>query len=116
NKDIVSKIVVAIFESLVNKISSILSYFGCDIVLLTGRPTSLEPLSDLFYKYFPVSPNRIIALNNYRVGTWYPFQDGKGYFSNTKSIVAVGAMIGNVASSPGNLNGFSLDMLKLNLI
>lgn len=113
NKDIVSKIVQSTFDTLVGKISTVLSYYGCDIVLLTGRPTSLKPLSDLFFKYYAASPNRLITLNNYRIGTWYPFQDGKGYFNDSKSIVAVGAMIGNYASTRGGIQGFSLDLSEL---
>jgi len=113
DKDIVSKIVESTFDTLVGKVSTILSYYGCDIVLLSGRPTSLKPLADLFLKYYAVSPNRLITLNNYRIGTWYPFQDGKGYFKDAKSIVAVGAMIGNYASTRGNLYGFSLDLSEL---
>lgn len=100
-------------NSLVGKISAILAYYGCDIVLLSGRPTSLQPLTDLFLDHLPVLPNRLITLNNYRVGTWYPFQDGKGYFKDAKSIVAVGAMIGNYASTRGSLGSFSLDLGEL---
>jgi len=114
DKEIISKIVERTFDSLVGKISTVLSYYGCDIVLLSGRPTSLKPLSDLFLKYYAVSPNRLITLNNYRIGTWYPFQNGKGYFKDAKSIVAVGAMIGNYAATRGSLNGFSLDLTELN--
>lgn len=113
DKEIISKIVESTFDTLVGKISTILSYYGCDIVLLTGRPSSLKPLSDIFFKYYAVSPNRLVTLNNYRIGTWYPFHDGKGYFSDAKSIVAVGAMIGNYASSRGSLNDFSLDLREL---
>jgi len=113
DKEIISKIVESTFDTLVGKISTVLSYYGCDIVLLSGRPTSLKPLSDLFLKYYAVSPNRLISLNNYRIGTWYPFQNGKGYFNDSKSIVAVGAMIGNYAYSRGGLNGFSLDLSDL---
>ena len=82
-------------------------------MLLSGRPTSLKPLSDLFLKYYAVSPNRLITLNDYRIGTWYPFQNGKGYFNDSKSIVAVGAMIGNYAATRGSLNGCSLDLAEL---
>jgi len=113
NKETISKIVQSTFDTLVGKISTILSYYGCDIILLTGRPTSLKPLSDLFFKYYAVSPNRLITLNNYRIGTWYPFQDGKGYFNDSKSIVAVGAMIGNYASTRGGIKGFSLDLSEI---
>jgi len=113
NKEIISKIIESTFDTLTGKISTLLSYYGCDIVLLTGRPTSLKPLSDLFLKYYAVSPNRLVTLNNYRIGTWYPFQNGMGYFKDAKSIVTVGAMIGNYSSTRGSLNGFSLDLSEL---
>ena len=114
DKEVMSKIVARTFDTLVGKISTVLSYYGCDIVLLSGRPTSLKSLSDLFLKYYAVPPNRLITLNNYRIGTWYPFQNGNGYFKDAKSIVAVGAMIGNYAATRGSLNGFSLDLTELN--
>ena len=117
NRDDISTIVQNVFDnpngSLLGKISVLLANYGCDIVLLSGRPTSLKPLSDLFLKYSAVSPNRLITLNNYRIGTWYPFQDGKGYFTEAKSIVAIGAMIGDHAATRGHLEGFSLDLSEL---
>lgn len=113
DKEVISKIVERTFDTLIGKISTVLSYYGCDIVLLAGRPTSLKPLSNLFLKYYAVSPNRLITLDKYRIGTWYPFQDGKGYFKDAKSVVAVGAMIGNRAAT-SSLNGFSLNLSELN--
>jgi hypothetical protein len=110
---IVAPVVESVFDSLVGKISAILAHYKCDIVLLSGRPTGLKPVSDLFLKYFAVAPNRIIAFNKYRVGKWYPFQDGNGYFKDSKSVVAVGAMIGHYASSTGSLNGFALNLSEL---
>jgi hypothetical protein len=114
-KDLISKIVEKSFDPLVAKISSVLSFYDCDIVLLSGRPTSLKPLTDLFLKYYAIHPNRLITLDEYRVGTWYPFQNGEGFFNDAKSIVAVGAMIGNFASTRGGLNGFSLNLNALAL-
>jgi hypothetical protein len=113
DRDIISKIVSGTFETLIGKISTILSYYKCDIVLLSGRPTSLKPISDLFLKYYAVSPNRLISLTNNRVGTWYPFHDQRGYFKDSKSIVAIGALIGNYSSNGLNLDGFSLNLDEL---
>jgi hypothetical protein len=113
DRNTVSNIIESTFDALAGKISTVLSYYGCDIVLLSGRPTSLKPLSDLFLKYYAVSPNRLITLNSYRIGTWYPFQNGKGYFKDAKSIVAVGAMIGNYAATRGSIDGFSLNLSEL---
>ncbi|MBK6353097.1 MAG: virulence factor SrfB [Saprospiraceae bacterium] len=94
------------------------SYYDCDIVLLSGRPTSLKPISDLFLKYYAISPNRLKSMNDYRVGKWYPhdrrypFINGNGRFTNPKSIVTTGAMIGHIAQY-GTLNGFGLDLSEL---
>jgi hypothetical protein len=117
-KKIVVAIVEKAFDSLINKISSLFSYYACDIVLLSGRPTSLKPLSDLFLKHYAISPNRLKSMNDYRVGRWYPedkrypFIDGNGKFINPKSIITTGAMIGQIAEN-GGLNGFSLNLKEL---
>lgn len=117
-RKVVASIVEKTFDSLIGKISSLFSYYACDIVLLSGRPTSLKPLSDLFLKYYAISPNRLKAMNDYRVGRWYPedkrhkFIDGNGRFINPKSIITTGAMIGQIAGN-GGLNGFSLNLKEL---
>lgn len=116
-KRVVSDIVEKTFDSLIGKISSLLSYHSCDIVLLSGRPTSLKPLADLFFKYYAISPNRLKSMNDYRVGRWYPedkrypYIDGNGRFLNPKSIITTGAMIGHLAEN--GLNGFSLHLSEL---
>lgn len=116
---IVSAIVERTFDTLIGKISALFSHYACDIVLLSGRPSSLKSLTDLFLKYYAISPNRLKTMNNYRVGRWYPedkryrFLDGNGYFINPKSIVTTGAMIGNYASTRGGLDGFSLNLREL---
>ena len=122
-KKIVAAIIEKKFDALIGKISSLLSHFDCDIVLLSGRPTSLKPLTDLFLKYYAISPNRLKTMNDYRVGSWYPedkrykFVDATGMFINPKSIITTGAIIAHLAEN-GGLNGFSLnlDELKRNLL
>ena len=115
---VVGAIIEKTFDTLVGKISSLFSFYKCDIVLLSGRPTSLTPLSDLFLKYYAISPNRLKALNDYRIGRWYPQDaaypniDSDGYFINPKSIVTTGAMIGCLAEC-GGIEGFSLDLSEL---
>lgn len=119
DRGVVAALVRKTFDSLIGKISSLFSCYKCDIVLLSGRPTSLEPLTNLFLDYFAISPNRLKTMNDYRVGRWYPqdvrypFIDANGAFINPKSIVTTGAMIGQIASN-GSLNGFALDLTELN--
>jgi hypothetical protein len=117
-RKVVAAIIEKTFDSLSGKISSLLSYYDCDIVLLSGRPTSLKPLTDLFLKYHAITPNRLKTMNDYRVGRWYPedkrykFIDGNGNFINPKSIITTGAMIGHIAEK-GGMNGFSLNLKEL---
>lgn len=107
-----SKIIIAKIDPLMKQMAIVLNTYHCDIVLLAGKPTSLTVITDLFLKYYPISPNRLIRLNDYRVGEWYPFADGLGYFKDQKSLVAVGAMIGYLSSN-GGINGFHMDMTHL---
>jgi len=117
-RKVVASIVEKTFDTLSGKISSLLSFYDCDIVLLSGRPTSLKPLTDLFLKYHAITPNRLKTMNDYRVGHWYPedkrhkFLDGNGKFINPKSIITTGAMIGHIAENVG-MDGFSLNLKEL---
>lgn len=99
-------------ETLLKHLSILLFEYQCDILLLSGRPTSIDEITELFIKSYPISPDRLVRLNGYRVGSWYPFADGEGYFYDQKSVVAVGAMIGNLASHRG-FNGLVLNFERM---
>lgn len=107
--DEVYDVVKKSFEPLLKKIATIFYSQACDIVLLSGRPSSLSPIRDIFLKYYPVSPNRLILLNNYYVGHWYPFGNNTGYISVPKTIVAMGAVVAFYAKTLGVLSNFSID-------
>ena len=109
----VSQVVEKEFEPLLKKIATIMFAYACDIVLLSGRPASLPAVRDIFLKYYAVSPDRLIILNNYYVGDWYPFSNNTGYITNPKTIVAMGGIIGHYASELSNLNKFVIDLGRL---
>ncbi len=113
NRDAVSAVVEKEFEPLLKKIATIMYAYACDIVLLSGRPASLPVIRDIFLKYYAVAPNRLIMLNNYYVGDWYPFDNNTGYITNPKTIVAMGGVIGHYASELSNLNKFVINLDKL---
>jgi len=98
---------------LLENVATIMYANDCDLVLLSGRPTSLWPIRDLFLKYSDGQPFRVVQMNRHRVGRWYPFADEFGYLCDGKSVVAIGAMVGDLASNAGGLNGFSLDLSEL---
>ncbi len=110
----VADIVKSTMEKLMKQISVMLYAHHCDIVVLSGRPTSIDAITELFVKYLPVTPDRLVRLNEYRVGQWFPLADPQGYFYDQKAVVAVGAMVGHLASTKG-FNGMVVqfgDMLK----
>ena len=115
--DNVASIIRKEFEPLLKKVATIMYSYACDVVLLSGRPASLPVIRDLFLKYYAVSPNRLIVLNDYYVGDWYPFSENTGYIKNAKTIVAMGGVIAHYASELSNLNKFiiNMDLLKKNL-
>ncbi len=114
DKTVVSKYITRSMDDLIHIVSAILASFDCDIILLSGRPSSLEPIRDLFLKYMPVAPNRLISLNKCRMENWYPFLNATyRTINNSKSIVPIGAMLGYLASNKGGYNGFALDLSLL---
>ena len=117
NKEFVANIITKEFEPLLKKIAAMFYAYSCDVILLSGRPSSLPAIRNIFLKYYPVSPNRLIVLNNYYVGDWYPFCQNTGYITNPKTIVAMGGVIAHYGTEYSKLDNivFDLDKLKNNL-
>lgn len=101
------------FEPLLRKLAVIFFAHACDVILLSGRPASLQIIRDILLKYYPVSPDRLIVLNDYYVGDWYPFGDNTGYIRNPKTVVSMGGVIGHYAAEISNLNKFIIDLSLL---
>lgn len=102
-------------EDLIEKISWILYTQECDIVVLSGRPTGLTALSDIMMECPPVTPDRLVKLEDYNVGAWYPLAaaNESGYFGNRqKALVSVGAEIGHLAKDGFNDLRLEFENLK----
>lgn len=109
----IGSIVRETMEPIIKALSVVMYAHHCDILVLSGRPTNLEPLTELFLKYIPIAPNRLVRLNQYRVGRWFPLATEEGYFQESqKAVVAVGAEVGYLASTTG-FNGLVLDFSNL---
>lgn len=122
----VTECIVTKMDKLLKQLSIILHAYNCDVVLLAGRPMSLEPLTDLFLRYFPVSPDRLIRMlprnidacteklqyNCYKVGQWFPSHDNIGYFRDLKPVVATGAYVGYLASH-ARIHGLQFNMQEM---
>lgn len=108
----VADLVKSTMEPLLKQLALVFFAHQCDIIILAGRPTSLDAITELFIKYVPTSPDRLIRLNDYRVGSWFPTADGQGYFFDQKAIVATGAMVGYLAGE-AKLQGLLIDFSKM---
>ncbi|MBK8906869.1 MAG: virulence factor SrfB [Rhodospirillales bacterium] len=76
----------------IQSLCEIVHLYNCDVLLLSGRPSRLPGIQALFRLLLPLPPDRIVPLNGYRTGTWYPFhRDGR--VQDPKTTAAVGAMI-----------------------
>ena len=105
----VNEIIQSVFSKLIRQIAGLMGHFNCDIVLLSGKPCAFQSLEKLFLKYHPVTPNRLINLNNYWIGRWFPFADNNGYITDSKTVVALGSLISHMG---GTL--YKLDKFKIN--
>lgn len=73
-----------------------ISYYCCDTLLISGRPACLPGVQALIRHLQPVPASRMVWMDHYRIGDWYPFSQ-QGGLSNPKSTAAVGAMLCSLA-------------------
>ena len=88
-----------VMTKVTDNIAVALSNFDCDYVLLTGRPSKLPYIREIFENRYIVDPHKLISLHEYNVGSWYPFRDPySGKIGDPKSTVVVGALLNSVCS------------------
>ena len=118
NSEIIYKISVSVFDKLINQISKIIKSYNADILILSGRTFQLNSLQTLFETYQPVLPNRMINMNNYWIGKWFPFSDDKGFVKDQKSVLSVGSLIALLSAKYNKLGNFRIntEFLKKGLI
>jgi len=80
----------------IHAVCEAISHYGCDVLLVTGRPGCLPGVQALIRYLQPVPVNRMVWLDKYRVHEWYPFSQ-QGRIGNPKSTAAVGAMLCSLA-------------------
>ena len=80
--------------------------YDCDVLLLTGRPSCLPVIKEMIIGQAPVPPGRIVAMDSYGVGNWYPFSSPNFKINDPKTTAAVGAMLCQVCE--GQVEGMLL--------
>ncbi len=114
----IDKIITETFSKLLSQVSKIMHLHGCDLIILSGRPCSFKALENTLLKYLPVAPNRLVNLNHYWIGKWYPFADDNGYIKDPKTVISVGTLLGMMGGKLFKLDKFRIDItnLKNNLV
>ncbi len=81
--------------------------YDADILLVTGRPSAWKGVIQTILAKTPLTPDRVVAMRSYHVGSWYPCADTFGCIADPKSTVVVGAIL--CALSSGYLEGINFD-------
>ena len=115
NLDGINNIVSNCFSKLIEQVSKIMHLYECDIVLLSGRPFSLKALENLLLKFHPINRNRVVNLNSYWIGKWFPFSDHHGYINDPKTVITVGALLSMMGGRLFKLDNFRINNENLRL-
>ena len=85
----------------------------CDIVLLAGRPSKLPAIHTLIREQLAVTPDRIVRMDRYPAGIWYPFRSRDNLtISDPKTTAVVGCMLCALAD-PNRPDGSRLENFTL---
>ncbi|MBV8507443.1 MAG: virulence factor SrfB, partial [Alphaproteobacteria bacterium] len=98
---------------IITDLTEIIHLYGCDIVLVSGRPSRLPAITSLIRAKMPVPPDRILAMHEYPIGDWYPFRAASGQITDPKTTAVVGAML--CALAEGQLVNFALQTNRFRL-
>lgn len=109
NSKSIHKISKSIFDRLINQISKIIKLYDADILIMSGRTFKLKSIQELFETYQPVMPNRMINMNNYWIGKWFPFSDNQGFVKDQKSVLSVGSLIALLSAKFNKMGNFRIN-------
>lgn len=96
----IDAVIYDVMQKPLGDLCEVVGYLGCDVVLLSGRPSRLPALRDLVREAMVVPPSRLISMHEFEVGSWYPYRDPvTNRIRDPKSTAAVGAMLCSLADS-----------------
>ncbi|MDJ0858265.1 MAG: virulence factor SrfB [Dinoroseobacter sp.] len=96
-----------VFQKVLGNMCEVIDHLGCDVVLLTGRPSRLPAVRSIIEEMLVVPPHRLISMHRYKTGNWYPFRDPVSQrVGDPKSTVAVGGML--IALSESRIPNFKV--------
>ena len=80
--------------------AEIIDSYGCDILLLSGRPSRMPCVRSIIENFCIVQPNRLISMHDFQPGLWYPYREPASQkIGDPKTTVAVGGMLTALAEN-----------------
>ncbi|MEM8799567.1 MAG: virulence factor SrfB [Pseudomonadota bacterium] len=108
----ISTTVRSVFQPILDVLGEVIWRYRSDLLIVSGRPSRLPAISEMLSEVLPMMTGRIVALNQFRTGPWYPFRDFDSRIKDPKTTAAVGAMICSLAEGGMQLFYFSSKDLK----
>lgn len=108
-----ARTILGVVRPMLTDLCDVVRAYDCDILLLAGRPSRLPVIKDAIVGQAPVPPGRIIAMDTYAVGNWYPFNSPTGRIEDPKTTAAVGAMLCQVCE--GQVEGILVRTSELRM-
>ncbi len=110
NQKTIEDCIDEVFETMFSSLGVMSAKFGCQLVIVSGKPSELPRLRTLLLQSIPLLPQRIIQIKNFPAGDWYPSvfitEDGGKINDAKTSTVAGAALYQDICN--GNLEGFSI--------
>ncbi len=82
-----------VVQRMIEDLCDIIRAYDCDVLLLSGRPSRFPAIRDLIFANVPLAANRVVPMDGYEVGQWYPFRSVDFRINDPKTTTAVGAML-----------------------
>ena len=79
------------FKGLFRSLAKHCASFGCDLVIVTGKPSELPKVKEMIRRHLPIPFERIVFAHEFMAGDWYPLYDRK--VEDAKTVTAVGAAL-----------------------
>lgn len=96
----IDEIVRSVLRAVIGHMAEAIHALDCDVLLLTGRPSRLSTVANLFTELLCITPHRIVPMHRYRTGIWYPFRSrDNARISDPKTTAVVGGMLCTLAES-----------------
>ena len=106
----VNAVIVNVMERVLRLFAEIIGTFGCDCLILGGKPSSLPVIRDLLLRLMPVPSMQILPLKGYPVGNWYPFAQRGGGIADPKTTCVVGGAVWLFAQHLEHLEGVRFEI------